>query len=212
MLDGQTIGALSVIDSKPRRWSEEQIETLRSLASVAVSTIAYRSATRAAARAQQATSHAERQASAPAKRSAEQALGAADTLAGVASEYFRCLDAYHRFIREFKPTPETLQAEAEYRTLVLDAEEDLKRAAREFQSQFGVVRREPGEPATRAAAALWQACTALFEAQGRRAEASARFHQLKTTMAELEHECVLALQAEQEVRAALRAYETIRDG
>jgi GAF domain-containing protein len=196
--DGQALGSLCVIDSKPREWAGEQIETLRALAGSVMATITYRAETRAG---QPATSE---KAGAPTlgENRAASVLQAGDVLAQAVSEYLNSLDDFDRCVRDENPS-----SQIECQNTVLDSENRLKEVLQKFQEQLDALGKTPNRSDLQDAIELWQACTAYFDAVKRRAEVMGRFTTLQASIDQMEREAAAASDAEQTVRMALRSYE-----
>ena len=182
------LGTLCVFDSKPRKWTAEQIENLRALASSVMSTITYR----AAARTEQ-----------PAAPETGMLSEAADALSEAATEYLNSLNSYDQCIDD----PKRAGQEVECQNAVLSAEGRLREATQVFQEALekpGVKRDDPNlQPAVE----LWQACVTYFNAEKRRAEVTERFKALQVALAEVEQEVMLATSAEHAMRLASRTYK-----
>jgi signal transduction protein with GAF and PtsI domain len=206
--DGHGLGSLCVIDSKPRKWTEAQIDTLRSLADAVMTTISLRSAARKATGSQGGGATAGAQV-APTDR--EAIHEAADELNEAVCQYLNWLDEYDHWIRNHEPTPNTFKEEAERREQIAEGEAEARRAVQHFQEQLGRRGNATSAPEVRAAVELTEACIAYFEAEARRRDASQRFQQLRTALDEVEREVVLAARAEQALRAATQSYEQATD-
>jgi hypothetical protein len=205
--EGQVLGTLCVIDSKPRRWSEAQIEHLQSLAAAVMSTITYRAAAQGAAPARGAASDEEGRASTPAEDGMGAFRDAAGTLADAVSHHLSRLDDYDRVIRAPEPSPQALAEEAEARKAVVCATAGLRGAAQEFRRRLEAAGRGPDDPEVRPAVELWQICTAYLEAEARRSEVGTRFQQLRAALDEVEREAMNRSLAEQALRMASLAYD-----
>jgi hypothetical protein len=83
---GHAIGTLCVVDSEPRRWREDQIETLQSLAAATIATIEYRTG------------------AAPGPPEAPTASQASMDLRKAIKRYIAALDAYDSFIVSGRPS------------------------------------------------------------------------------------------------------------
>jgi GAF domain-containing protein len=105
--DGHAIGALCVIDFKPRQWSEDDIENLRAIARAASQLLAERETGRASNQAQHARAEAH---------------GLESSVAG----YLRAEDAYARLLGTSDPL--NFEAEAEARRNLVEWMEQLRRA------------------------------------------------------------------------------------
>jgi hypothetical protein len=105
--DGQAVGALCVVDSKPRKWSEEDLENLRALARSAMKLID------------------ERQNAVKGNAAGFRHAPALDLLQD-AARHLRAVDRYERLVTS--EVPPDLGAEAECRQVVIDTLADLRRA------------------------------------------------------------------------------------
>jgi signal transduction protein with GAF and PtsI domain len=103
--DGQSIGALCVVDSKPRQWSEEQIENLRALARGAMQLIGERQA--------------------PRERAAGEGFNPdAKSLLDCVAHHLRASNSYTQLVAGSGPLD--LEAEAAARTRLMESVEDLR--------------------------------------------------------------------------------------
>ncbi len=101
--EGLVLGTLCVIDSKPRRWSADQVETMRSLTAAVMSTIEYRSAARTSDR-------GGTQVQAPGGAGAAPLSAAAEALAAAASTWLNRADQYDRSVQSPQTHPGGSQA------------------------------------------------------------------------------------------------------
>jgi signal transduction protein with GAF and PtsI domain len=200
--DGQALGSLCVIDSKPREWTEEQIETLRALAGSVMATISYRAE---ACANQPATS---KKKGAPSQGEARTASVShtADMLAGAVSDHLHSLDGFDACIRS-----ENSGSQIECQNTVLDTERKLKEAVQEFQKRLIALGEKTSSPDLQDVIELWRACTVYFDAMKRQGEVMERFTGLQASMDEIEREAAAVISAEQAVRMALRTYELKRE-
>lgn len=113
------LGTLCVLDSKPRTWSAQEVETLRALAATVISTVAMRAAARAAGRASPATG---RGAPDDGAGRDERALRAA------ASAYLGALEHYEDVVRGAAGSAAELDEEAVARRAVAEGFVALERA------------------------------------------------------------------------------------
>ncbi len=200
--EGLVLGTLCVIDSKPRRWSADQVETMRSLTAAVMSTIEYRSAARTSDR-------GGTQVQAPGGAGAAPLSVAAEALATAASTWLNRADQYDRSIQFPKPTPENLKQEAECRNALVEAEKLLGHATQEFGQRLEAAGGASRNPEMQAAVELWQACVSHLDAHRRRQEVSARFRDMQATLSEMEREIGSLTSTEQGVRLAMVVYNTM---
>jgi signal transduction protein with GAF and PtsI domain len=201
---GETIGTLCVLDLKPRAWSDEQILTLRSLASAVTSMITYRSGNSPKAdgldgalnQAQSDDPEAQTEAGGRLQRSV------AAFLAG--------LDEYDRFIRAASSDPQALEQESRIMGEIAQTRERLLQTMREVGGRLAPASGAPADPDLRPAIDLYEACRSLIEAEERRDETAARFRNLQADLSEMERDVVLASNAEQALRFAERSFELSR--
>ncbi|MFD0461675.1 GAF domain-containing protein [Microvirga aerilata] len=201
--DSHVLGTLCVFDSKPRHWTQEQIENLRSLASSVISTIMYR----AAARASQPAAFDEAGAPAPDQEGVSQLEEAGDVLAEAVAEYLRSLNWFDECLQD----PKRRGQEAECQSALLDAEERMRQATQEFQRRLGELSEKPDTPKLKPALELLQACVAYFNAQNRRSEVMKHFTKLQAALSEVEREVMLVTKAEHAIRLASQMYELRRE-
>lgn len=182
--DGHMIGSLCVIDSRPRHWSDDQIEMLTALADAAMAAIELRTAAAAPA-------------AAPAAAGAEAAPDspAAARLTGAVAEYLRRLDRYDESIRASEPTPDTLAAEERLRAAVEEAAAQVRAASEAPPSVLG------------AAAPLKEAARTYFEAEARRSAIVEAFQEGRAGLSDAEAAFREMADAEQALRLALRTHE-----
>jgi GAF domain-containing protein len=196
--DGQALGSLCVIDSKPRNWTDEQIETLRALAGSVMATISYR----AEARANQPATSEKVGAPWQGEDRTASVSHAGDLLSRAVSEHLQSLDEFDRCIRN-----ENSGSQIECQSTVLDTEGKLKEAVQEFQEQLDALGERPSSPDLQDLIELWQACTAYFEAVKSRSDVMGRFTGLQASLDEMERAAAAVTSAEQTVRMVLRAYK-----
>lgn len=205
---GQALGSLCVIDSKPRKWSEEDVETLTSLAASVMSTIDLRSVARAAVR--QAEAAATPPATAQAVPDLESAYEAAETLWNATSAFVEELDAYDKLIRNYQPTAASLAEESRLRDRIRNSSAQVQEALVEFSACADRLHEEEEDPVLRGARMLAEAIRQYLEAEERRAEASMQFQQLHGPLDELERAHAAAASAEGRLRHAANTDEMIR--
>jgi GAF domain-containing protein len=190
---GQTLGTLCVLDTKPRQWTQSQLEQLASLAAAVSTTIEYRSAA-------QATHPALEEASA-----SEADNSAASFLAEAISAYLTRLDEYRRSAERVASTEELAQ-EAYWRQQVLATETEVRAATERYTQRSTASTEQAGSAGDTAMDELARACEHYFDAQQQRAEALTGFQQSKTSLDQVERAGGLMLQAEQALRSAARSY------
>nr|WP_302474093.1 GAF domain-containing protein [Roseococcus sp. MDT2-1-1] len=183
--DQQVLGTLCVLDTKPRHWTQEQLQRLSALTSVASSLIAYRAA---------ALDSAAGADTGPDPASVERS----ERLAEAAASYLAQLDAYRRVLARVEPTEQSIEEEARSRAALLAAEDVLEA----MLASAGTT-----EASTSAeTATLLAACRDHADAKIQRSVAVASFQQMGLPLEEVERANALVVQTEQEVRFALRGY------
>jgi GAF domain-containing protein len=195
---GQKLGTLCVLDTKPRQWSETQLEQLASLASVVSTTIGYRSAAEAT------------QPKLDEPAAAEEDSSAAASLNEVITAYLTCLDEYRRVAERLSSTAE-LDQEAHWRERVLATEAEMRSEAERHLHQADGGKGQGPNGAGDVMVKLATACAHYFDAQRQRAEAMSRFQRAEAALDELERAGALMLQTEQALRSAARSYSLRAD-
>jgi GAF domain-containing protein len=198
----QAIGTLCVVDSKPRSWTPDQIETLGTLADAVLSAVEARAGAAAG------TAAADRPPDPPAAarpdRGAHPALFAADRLADAVSAHLRRLDEYDASLRARRPDEAALRDEDALRAAIGEA------AGRALAAARAVPAAESGpggpDPRLEAGATLARAVLAHDAAVRARSELGDRFQRQAARLDEVEAAAAAALAAEQDLRLALRVY------
>jgi signal transduction protein with GAF and PtsI domain len=190
---GQALGTLCVLDTKPRQWSQAQLEQLASLASVVSTTIEYRSA-----------------AQAPQPKPVEPAGTEENSRSGASlteaiAAYFTRLDEY-RLVAERAASTEELDQEAYWRQQVLATEADMLASVERYRQRRGEGAEQVGSTDGAALAELAKTCEEYFRAQRQRAEAIGRFQRTETSLDQVERAGALMLQTEQALRSSARNY------
>lgn len=181
---GQTLGTLCVLDTKPRQWSQTQLEQLASLAAVVFTTIEYRSAAQAVQ---------------PNLEETEISLSKA------IAAYLTRLDECRRVGKRVRAAEEVAQ-EAHWRQQILAAEAELHAVAERHLQRTSGGEGQGHSGAGEAMGELAKVCEHYFDAQRQRAEAMSRFQRAETSLEQVERAGALMLQAEQALRSGLRSY------
>jgi signal transduction protein with GAF and PtsI domain len=199
IVDHQAIGTLCVVDSKPREWTDEQVETLRSLAGAVSSAISYRAVGAGVASASPAST----QSSAPSLASDTDG----DRILTSATRYIQALDAYDRCLTEHADEA-LLEAEAKYRQAIEVSEQQLELIVNEAHQDLG----PPEANAAKGPAEdLLDACKIYLSERHRHHELSTAFQQGQASLEQVERQALLAREAEQSMRLAQRIY-TLKQG
>lgn len=194
--EGNVLGSICVIDSKPRQWAEQDVEVVRSLAPTVINTVALRAAAVEAARALDAAGDAGN----------GRLRKAADALWRSVGDYLRTIQDYDNVIRDYVSPRESAVEETRSRERVLAAEQVLRREVESFAQSSGRMR-ESTDPVLRHGLRLWEACGAYFRAEEEREQAGLRFRQRLVPLAEFERACARVARAEEELRDAALSYE-----
>jgi signal transduction protein with GAF and PtsI domain len=199
IVDHQAIGTLCVVDSKPREWTDEQVETLRSLAGAVASAISYRTVRAGVASDPPAS----------ARDSAPSSLSDTDghRLFTSATRYIQALDAYDRCLTEYADEA-LLEAEAKYRQAVEVAEQQLEVIVNETHQDLGP---PEADAAKGPAQDLLDTCKIYLAEMHRRHELSTAFQQGQASLEQVERQALLAREAEQSMRLAQRTYTLKQD-
>ena len=190
---GQILGTLCVLDTKPRQWSQTQLEQLASLASVVSTTIDYRSV------AQVKQSKFENLAGAEKDGRTETSLTEAITA------YLTHLDEYRRVVERVVTTEELAQ-EAYWRHQLTATETEMLARIQAYRQQRSKSVRQTDNADALGLAKLVQACEDYFDAQRQRTDAMSRFQRAEISLGEVERTGALMLQAEQALRSFARSY------
>jgi GAF domain-containing protein len=192
--EGNVLGSLCVVDSKPRQWTDDEVEVVRSIAPTVMSTVEMRAA---AVEARESAGDA-------AKR---RMRDAADALWRSVTDYLRRIQDYDDLIRDYVAAPESAVAETRSRERVLAAEQVLRRVVASFD-EVSSRARDGDELVLRHAYRLWEASRTYFQAEEEREQAGLRFRQRLVPLAEFERACARVGRVEEELREAALAYET----
>jgi signal transduction protein with GAF and PtsI domain len=190
---GQTLGTLCVLDTKPRKWSQSQLEQLASIASVVSTTIEFRSDAQSAQPKLQEPTASQEDSSAVA------------SLAEAVTTYLTSLDHYRR-IAERVGSAEEMAQEAHWRQQVLATEAEMCTVAERHMQRTREGNEYKRSGADVASAELAEACDHYLDAQRQRAEAMSRFQRAEASLDQVERAGALMLQAEQALRLAARNY------
>jgi pyruvate kinase len=188
-----------VLDSKPRDWSHEQIETLQSLAAAVMAWIAERSEA-----AQSSTQHGQASHNNVDDHDTLQPTG--EALFQAASELIESLDAYDACISA--PTGDTglLAREAEARARVIQAEQKLDATNQSLASSSESETNASTDKQHWAPLELLRASREYFTSKARREDAVLRFQRGEVGVDTVDQEVLRTSSAEQGLRLAVRAY------
>jgi GAF domain-containing protein len=192
--EGNVLGSLCVVDSRPRQWTDDEVEVVRSIAPTVMSTVELRAA----------AVEARESAGDTAKR---RLRDAADALWRSVTDYLRCIQDYDDLIRDYVATPESAVEETRSRERVLAAEQVLRRVVASFDKVSSHARDGDGA-VLRHAYRLWEASRAYFQAEEEREQTGLRFRQRLVPLTEFERACARVARVEEELREAALAYET----
>ncbi|MBL0407182.1 GAF domain-containing protein [Microvirga aerilata] len=191
--EGEALGALCVIDSKPREWSDEQIDTLRSLATTVMSLITYRSAASG---------------SAPSLGETTPLAPWTSRLLSAVSEHVQALDGYDECIGQVEGYPEMLEREKQRRETVVETELHIKQAMEEALQHLEARAADPGYEHI---AKLAGATNLYLQAKARRFDVARQFQALQVSLDRLHTETASVFQAEQELRNALADVQALQE-
>jgi signal transduction protein with GAF and PtsI domain len=178
---GQILGTLCVLDSQPRRWSEEMQRSLSDLAAVVSTMIEYRAAPRARPQPADGASLA-----APHDGEPPRFVQAVDA-------YLMCLGEYRRAI-ESSEEHDVFAKEAHWRQRVLAAEGEVSSALKKH------LEGKSDEAASTLAAAFQD----FLAAKQQQTEAMIRFQRSEISLDHVERAGALTMQLEQALRAEAR--------
>jgi GAF domain-containing protein len=191
--EGNVLGTLCVIDSRPRQWTAAEVEVVRSITRTVMTTVEMRAA---AVEAQQAGGDGR-----------VRLRDAADALWRSVTDYLHRIEEYDDLIRDYVASPESAVEETRRRERVLAAEQALRRVVASFERVSDRVR-YGDDPRLRHAHRLWEASRAYFRAEEEREQAGLRFRQRLVQLSEFERACARVARVEEEMRNAALAYET----
>jgi GAF domain-containing protein len=186
-----TLGTLCVIDSRPRQWSDAEVETVRELARTVMSTIVLRASARASVRAA-----ARGQDSGATGEQVE-----AREVRAAAVDYIDAVDRYETAMRQGAPTAEQLDIEVGHREAVARAFEVLATT----QERLDAVPRADTSDDDLAAGRrrLTDAVRAYIRAEREREAASTAFMARRISLDDYQIACAAIRTPELELRQAL---------
>lgn len=188
---GHTLGALCVIDSRPREWRDNQVEALAMLAEVVLSTIE-----RGDCRAE-GLPRTE-------SRTAERADAGDAPLERAVADYLSLIDRYDECLLDSRSDPSVAATERDLHSALGEAAERARQAAR--TSAEAMQGKEPS-PFVRD---LRRALETYFDAVTHRSHLSVQFQQGGAALDAVERAVADVTEAEQALRLALHKYKALK--